>query len=132
MVTDRTGRTRIPQLEGQEPAPGGQRRVRPRVESGTVPRDPARPSDPIAVGNAMKALFESSNVSIRRGDETRVVNRSLPPSQPPPAPTPSTRPPAGPPTHSSAPAPRVDLWLWVVMATGLFAIAGWMVAYALQ
>ena len=39
-------------------------------------------------------------------------------------------------THTSADSlapsgPRFDKGLWIVLAVGLFAIAGWMVAYAL-
>jgi hypothetical protein len=93
------------------------------------------------VGHAMKALFESSDVSIRRGDETRVMSRAQealaeiqrktsapPPREPKPA-VPSV------PTVATgslrASGPRVDAVLWIVLAVGLFAIAGWMVAYAL-
>ena len=92
----------------------------------------------------MKALFESSDVSIRRGDETKVMSRAhealaeiqrkAERSAPPPAP--STPPPpltsferAAP--TSMRPAPRVDAVLWIVLAVGLFAIAGWMLAYSL-
>jgi hypothetical protein len=97
----------------------------------------------------MRALFESSDVSIRRGDETRVMSRaqeafaeiqrktSAPP--PPPAASPSSPPPAAAvqdaapaaPVSSRPPAPRVDAVLWIVLAAGLFAIAGWMIVYAL-
>lgn len=90
------------------------------------------------VGDAMKALFESSDVSIRRGDETRVMSRaqealaeiqrksgrptaSSAPAEAEQRQSPSSRPPA----------PRVDAVLWIVLALGLFAIAGWMLAYAL-
>jgi hypothetical protein len=105
------------------------------------------------VGHAMRALFESSEVSIRRGDETRVMSRaqeamaeiqrksSGPPPPPRGAPpvSSSTRPGAGAPRSgdpsapisSRPPAPRVDAVLWIVLAVGLFAIAGWMIAYAL-
>jgi hypothetical protein len=86
----------------------------------------------------MRALFESSDVSIKRGDETRVMSRAQealaeiqrktsappPPNQPASVPPPAT-------ISSRPPAPRVDAVLWIVLAVGLFAIAGWMVAYAL-
>lgn len=95
-----------------------------------------RSSDPRFIGNAMRSLFESADVSIARGDETRVLSRaqeelfkveqrsapsSKPPAEAPPEPTFSTDPPG----------PRVDAVLWVVLALGLFAIAGWMIAYGL-
>jgi hypothetical protein len=96
------------------------------------------------VGHAMKALFESSDVSIKRGDETRVMSRAQEAlaeiqrktSPLPPAPSGSQSAPSGVvrPTGSTSsrpPAPRVDAVLWIVLAVGLFAIAGWMVAYAL-
>jgi hypothetical protein len=31
---------------------------------------------------------------------------------------------------TQASAPRVDMWLWTVMALGLFGIATWMVVYS--
>lgn len=91
------------------------------------------------VGHAMKALFESSDVSIKRGDETRVMSRAQealaeiqrktnPPPRAPQA-APSVPPPAS--LSTRPPAPRVDAVLWLVLAVGLFAIAGWMVAYGL-
>jgi hypothetical protein len=90
--------------------------------------------------NAMKALFESSDVSIKRGDETRVMSRAQEAlaeihrkTNPPPRapqPTPTSVPPTGS-LSSRPPAPRVDAVLWLVLAVGLFAIAGWMVAYGL-
>jgi hypothetical protein len=81
----------------------------------------------------MKSLFETADVSIRRGDETQVLSRAqqvlaeihrreAPPEvAPEPAPLPSSFPPG----------PRVDAVLWIVLATGLLAIAGWMIAYGL-
>jgi hypothetical protein len=109
---------------------------------------PASPSQPPAaaskdgarfVGSAMKALFESSDVSIKRGDETRVMSRAqetleelqrrypgaLPPASPQ---SDSVRPPI----PSEPPRPRVDAVLWIVLAVGLFAIAGWMIASGLH
>jgi len=85
------------------------------------------------LGQAMKSLFETADVSIRRGDETKVLSRAqqvlaeinrrdAPPEvAPEPAPLPSSFPPG----------PRVDAVLWIVLATGLLAIAGWMIAYGL-
>jgi hypothetical protein len=93
------------------------------------------------VGHAMKALFESSDVSIRRGDDTRVMSRAqealaaIQRRMSPP--TPSGQEPALPSLpavttgSSRASGPRVDVALWIVLTVGLFAIAGWMVAYAL-
>jgi hypothetical protein len=94
----------------------------------------------IGHAHAMKALFESSDVSIKRGDETRVMSRAQEAlaeihrkTNPPPRapqPTPASVPPTASPS-SRPPAPRVDAVLWLVLAVGLFAIAGWMVAYGL-
>lgn len=90
------------------------------------------------IGNAMRALFEASDVSIKRGDETRVMSRAQEAlaeiqrktSAPPPPNQPASVPPPAA-ISSRPPAPRVDAVLWIVLAVGLFAIAGWMVAYAL-
>lgn len=91
-----------------------------------------------AVGNAMKALFESSDVSIRRGDETRVMSRAQEAlaelqhkSNPPPASRSNFPPASAEVPRSVPPGPRVDKGLWIVLALGLFAIAGWMLAYSL-
>lgn len=91
--------------------------------------------------DAMRALFEASDVSIRRGDETRVMSRAQEAlaelqkkSTPPPAPgsmSPATRSSFPPPDSLAPSGPRFDKGLWIVLAVGLFAIAGWMVAYAL-
>jgi hypothetical protein len=92
------------------------------------------------IGAAMKTLFESSEVSIARGDETRVMSRAQdaleklhlrhPNSLRPGSPHASER--AASTADSNGPErPRVDAVLWVVLALGLFAIAGWMIAYAL-
>jgi len=78
------------------------------------------------VGDAMRSLLSSADVSIARGDATRVIGRSQPPL---PAAPPSTRPPA--PVSSTPPGPRVDYTLWMVLAVGLFAIAGYMLSAAL-
>jgi hypothetical protein len=130
--------------EGGDPEPGSE-----HPEQGvSAPPKEAAPANRF-VGHAMRALFESSDVSIRRGDETRVMSRaqeafaeiqrktSAPP--PPPAASPSSPPPAAAvqdaapaaPVSSRPPAPRVDAVLWIVLAAGLFAIAGWMIVYAL-
>jgi hypothetical protein len=91
------------------------------------------------IGQAMKSLFESSDVSIRRDDETRVMSRAqdaiadlerrrgivITADSGAAAPVPST------PAPSRRPGPRVDVVLWVVLAVGLFAIAGWMLMYGL-
>jgi len=87
----------------------------------------------------MKALLESSDVSIQRGDETKVLSRAhqalaeiqrkserpAAPNVPPPAVANLELP-----AHMR-PSPRVDAVLWLVLALGLFAIAGWMLAYSL-
>ena len=101
----------------------------------SAPAPGSRPSGPDArfLGQAMKSLFESADVSIRRGDETQVLSRAQqvlaeinrreapPEAATEPVPLPS----------SSPPGPRVDAVLWIVLATGLLAIAGWMIAYGL-
>lgn len=111
--------------------------------SGAVSIPPPPPSNPPKkspgeVGNAMKALFESSDVSIRRGDETRVMSRAQQAladlqhrSNPPPGPGSSAPPASREAPRSVPPGPRVDKGLWIVLALGLFAIAGWMIAYGL-
>jgi hypothetical protein len=100
-----------------------------------------RESGPTFVGDAMRQLFESADVTIarghQRGDETRVLNKdheegvtdamkaveqerqARSRSEPPPS------------VSSVPPGPRVDVALWVVLALGLFAIAGGMIVYAL-
>jgi hypothetical protein len=132
--------------EGGDPEPGSEHPEQ-SPSSSAPPKEPAVANR--FVGHAMRALFESSDVSIRRGDETRVMSRAQeafaeiqrktapPPSHPPSAPT-SPLPaaakqgadPAASPS-SRPPAPRVDPVLWIVLAAGLFAIAGWMILYAL-
>jgi hypothetical protein len=116
-------------------APGGDTADGEEAKPSSSERAPRR-SDSRALGNTMRSLFESADVSIARGDETRVLSRaqdallrveqrsartSQPPATQPDEPTLSTVPPG----------PRVDVALWVVLAVGLFAIAGWMVAYGL-
>jgi hypothetical protein len=89
-------------------------------------------------GDAMAALLRSADVKVSRGEETRVLSRpnellaDLERRNPgsvsePPAADPHTF--NVPSTHP--PRPRVDTALWVVLAVGLFAIAGWMLAYSL-
>jgi hypothetical protein len=112
---------------------------RARRESGPAPvgARPSKPPDNRFVGHAMKALFEASDVTIKRGDETRVMSRAQEALAEIQRKTDSNRP-----TSSQPPAedeldwgrslgPRVDAVLWIVLAAGLFAIAGWMLAYAL-
>ncbi len=110
------------------------------IAEGGTPSSP--PSAPKKTGaDAMRALFESSDVTIRRGDETRVLSRAQEAlaelqkrSTPPPAPVsgaPASRSSFPPPDSRHPAGPRFDRGLWIVLAIGLFAIAGWMVAYAL-
>jgi hypothetical protein len=88
-----------------------------------APGDSRRPGhDAKFIGDAMRALYRTSATSIERGDATRVIGR-----------TDSTRPMPPSPAHkptSIPPGPRVDLTLWVVLALGLFAIAGVMLSSA--
>jgi hypothetical protein len=112
----------------------------PALRGGASSGPAKPPGRSIGHAHAMKALFESSDVSIKRGDETRVMSRAQEAlaeihrktNPPPRAPQPT---PASLPTTKSLssrpPAPRVDAVLWLVLAVGLFAIAGWMVAYGL-
>jgi hypothetical protein len=110
--------------------------------------DPSKPRDPELaspkpsgnqarfIGAAMKTLFESSDVSIKRGDETRVMSRAQDALENIQRRQSNRAPPSPENAHaasysSSPPRPRVDAVLWVVLALGLFAIAGWMIAYAL-
>jgi hypothetical protein len=103
-------------------------------------RPSAKP--PAFVGHAMKSLFESADVSIRRDDETRVMSRAqdaiadlqkrkgiVIESSGIPGAASKSAPPAS--MSSAPPGPRVDVVLWVVLAAGLFAIAGWMLLYGL-
>lgn len=92
----------------------------PRVSEPSSDR-PSR--DAKFIGDAMRSLYRSSETSIERGDATRVISRALPE---PTRPAPSQRP-----ISSSPPGPRVDVALWVVLALGLFAIAGVMLSAAL-
>lgn len=80
-----------------------------------------RTSDARFVGDAMRSLYQSAEAQVVRGDSTRVISRSTPP----PSAAPSK------PASSSPPGPRVDVTLWVVLALGLFAIAGVMLTGAL-
>ncbi len=131
--------------------------IEPEAPASGDSEPPARASTPF-VGDAMRALFESGDVRIARGDETRVISRAhedalakLPPQARQPAPPPPTSPaqppnaparePAAPPElpspfdptpiSTAPPGPRVDVTLWVILALGLFAIASWMLLYAL-
>jgi hypothetical protein len=83
--------------------------------------------NPKFIGDAMRSLYRSSATSIERGDATRVIGRNETESL---RPAPSV--PPKPQTTSSVPAgPRVDVTLWLVLALGLFAIAGFMLSAAL-
>lgn len=101
---------------------------------GTEAAAGAKAPNPKFIGEAMRSLYRSSATSIERGDATRVIGRTETDSA---RPSPSVRPapsvpPPKPQTTSSAPAgPRVDVTLWVVLALGLFAIAGVMLSAAL-
>jgi hypothetical protein len=104
-----------------------------------APPAPQAASDGRFLGQAMKALFETADVSIKRGDETRVLSRAqdvlaelderVAAHKGAVASEPVVEPAA--PISSAPPRPRVDAVLWIVLAVGLFAIAGWMIAYAL-
>lgn len=136
-----------------EPEGGGEAESRERRDSELRVGEPqasraSAPSKPF-VGNAMLALLESGDVRVARGDETRVITKEhgdvlerfapeansgtqLRPVETPrtAARTDSTPAPAT--THTSAPpGPRVDVTLWAVLTVGLFAIAAWMMFYAL-
>jgi len=77
----------------------------------------------------MRSLYRSSATSIERGDATRVIGRAEAGSI---RPAPSSAPPPARQSPSSFPAgPRVDVTLWLVLALGLFAIAGVMLSGAL-
>ncbi len=123
-----------PQAVGEEPIPSSGAPPATRA----APAAQARP-DGRFVGHAMKALFETADVSIRRDDDTRVLSRAqevlaeLDRRQPPPPQPRAELPKAGGPISSSStpPGPRVDAVLWVVLAGGLLAIAAWMLASAL-
>lgn len=125
---------------GKAPDEGASADERQAPGAATAPTSekPKRPVDVRFAGAAMKSLFESADVSIRRDDETRVLSRAqdaiaeiqqrhgLGPGLAPESPrTHSSRPPSG------RPGPRVDVWLWVVLAAGLFGIASWMLLYGL-
>ena len=106
----------------------------PPVAPGT--RESTRPK--MAGGDAMAALLRSADVKVSRGEETRVLSRPNElladlerrnPGMVSDRPPPDQQNSASPSTHP--PRPRVDTALWVVLALGLFAIAGWMLAYSL-
>lgn len=88
-----------------------------------------RPSrDPKFIGDAMRSLYQSGDSSIVRGDATQVISRARPDL---PVPASASQHPPSKPLSSAPPAPRVDVTLWVVLALGLFAIAGVMLSAAL-
>jgi hypothetical protein len=115
-----------PTEEPQNPAPSGN-----GLESApsSIPPSGNRPSrDPKFIGDAMRSLYRSSATSIERGDATRVIGRT----EADPRRLPQSLPPAKQQQASSVPpGPRVDVTLWVVLALGLFAIAGVMLSGAL-
>jgi hypothetical protein len=142
-------RTRLPLVEGAEADAAARE---PDDTAEPPPLDPAKSAVGNArfVGAAMKSLFESSDVSIKRDDETRVMSRAQDTLealqrrhpgvklQGPEADAAHAAPPAdespasenlGSPSVPSG--PRVDMVLWLVLAAGLFAIAGWMIASGL-
>lgn len=106
-------------------------------ESASPPAQSERPGPAKAafVGHAMSALLQAADVQVQRGDQTRVLSRAnealaaverrRPGSIDDVALVPSSASPSGP------PRPRVDAMLWIVLTAGLFAIAGWMLAYGL-
>jgi len=110
------------------------------LEPSTAALATGRPSDPPAagtnrsnqdakfVGDAMRSLYRSSSTSVERGDATRVISRTDS-TRPTSTPAPSKPPPPAP--SSTPPGPRVDVALWLVLALGLFAIAGVMLSAAL-
>src|SRR5262245_26001816 len=110
----------------------------PPVSAGPA-RESARPK--VAGGDAMAALLRSADVKVSRGDETRVLRRNqdvrAAPGRRTPGmvsdapPAPGSSAPTAVPISTHPPRPRVDTALWVVLAVGLFAIAGWMLAYSL-
>ena len=76
---------------------------------------------------------QGMRIDPQRGDATRVINRTEPTA---PAPRARANTPSAsmPPTQlpsSVPPGPRVDVTLWIVLALGLFAIAGVMLSAAL-
>ena len=112
-----------PPEEPQNPAPTGN-----EGGASSIPPGGSRPSrDPKFIGDAMRSLYRSSATSVERGDATRVIGRT---EAEPTSPARSVPPPKQP--TSSVPAgPRVDVTLWLVLALGLFAIAGVMLSGAL-
>lgn len=94
------------------------------IASGAIRPGP----DPKFIGDAMRSLYRSSATSIERGDATRVIGRAEAGSI---RPAPSSTPPARQSPTSGPAGPRVDVTLWLVLALGLFAIAGVMLSGAL-
>lgn len=84
----------------------------------------------------MAALLRSADVKVQRGDETKVLSRPQEvlaelERRNPGKVSDSAPPQAYSIVASHPPRPRVDTALWIVLAVGLFAIAGWMLAYSL-
>lgn len=116
-----------PPEEPQNAAPqAGEASARP--ESGPAPVADRPKADPKFIGDAMRSLYRSSATSIERGDATRVIGRTETASV---RPAPSVPPPAMKQVSGVPAGPRVDVTLWVVLALGLFAIAGVMLSGAL-
>lgn len=88
-------------------------------------------------GDAMAALLRSADVKVQRGDETKVLSRTqevladLERRNPGKVSDPAPAHDAYRVASSYPPRPRVDTALWIVLAVGLFAIAGWMLAYSM-
>jgi hypothetical protein len=118
-----------PPEEPQAPAPSGN--IGAGAGPSSIPPGGNSPSrDPKFIGDAMRSLYRSSATSVERGDATRVIGRT---EAEPAGPARSVPPPAKQPqtTSSVPPGPRVDVTLWLVLALGLFAIAGVMLSGAL-
>lgn len=114
-----------PPEEPQSPSPTGGS----GAEAAPGPASPGgNRANPKFISDAMGSLYRSSSTRVERGDATRVIGRTEheparpAPSLPPSAKQPSSNPPA---------SPRVDVTLWLVLALGLFAIAGVMLSGAL-
>ncbi|MDH5676658.1 MAG: hypothetical protein OEZ06_31360 [Myxococcales bacterium] len=96
-------------------------------------RREARTHSGVFVADAMNRLFQSAEVSITRGDETRVIDRSWETGTARQNPLPSGEGGAvegRPPTSSPPAEPRVDPVLWAVMIAGLLAITATMLYLA--
>jgi hypothetical protein len=85
----------------------------------------------------MGALLRGADVQVERGDATRVLSRANEALAAIEQRRPGTIDADAPAMEeatllsSGPPRPRIDVALWVVLAAGLFAIVGWMLAYGL-